>query len=40
MGEFEKLLEESLELKEIKRGEEIKGMVLKVDESNLYVDIG
>jgi len=40
MGEFEKLLEESLELKEIKRGEVIKGRVVKVDERNLYVDIG
>ncbi len=40
MGEFEKLLEESLEMKEIKRGEVIKGRVVKVDERNLYVDVG
>jgi len=40
MGEFEKLFEEGLELKEIKRGEVIKGKVVKVDERNLYVDVG
>ncbi len=40
MGEFEKLLEESLELKELKRGEVIKGKVVKADERNIYVDVG
>lgn len=40
MGEFEKLFEESLEMKDIKRGEVIKGRVVKVDDRNLYVDIG
>ncbi len=40
MGEFEKLLEEGLELKELKRGEVIKGKVVKIDERNLYVDVG
>ncbi|MCS7278122.1 MAG: S1 RNA-binding domain-containing protein, partial [Aquificaceae bacterium] len=40
MGEFEKLLQESLELREIRRGEVVKGKVVKVDDRNLYVDIG
>ncbi|RMH81352.1 MAG: S1 RNA-binding domain-containing protein [Acidobacteria bacterium] len=40
MGEFEKLLEESLELKEIRRGEVIKCKVVKLDDRNVYVDIG
>ncbi len=40
MGEFEKLLEESLELREIRRGEVIKGTVVKADNRNLYVDVG
>ncbi|MCX8060759.1 MAG: S1 RNA-binding domain-containing protein, partial [Aquificaceae bacterium] len=40
MDEFEKLLEESLEFKEIKKGEVIKGRVVKVDERTLYVDVG
>ncbi|MDW8032241.1 MAG: S1 RNA-binding domain-containing protein [Aquificaceae bacterium] len=40
MGEFEKLFEEGLELKEIRKGEVIKGRVVKVEDRNLYVDIG
>ncbi len=40
MGEFEKLFEKSLKLKEIKRGEVIKGRVVKVEDRNIYVDIG
>ncbi|MCS7171762.1 MAG: S1 RNA-binding domain-containing protein, partial [Aquificaceae bacterium] len=40
MGEFEKLFEESLEFKEIRRWEVIKGRVVKVDDRNLYVDVG
>jgi len=41
MNEFEKLLEESLEeLKEIKKGEVRQCKVVKVDERNIYVDIG
>lgn len=38
MGEFEKLFEKSL--KEIRRGEVIKGRVVQVDDRNIYVDIG
>ncbi|MFN3870579.1 MAG: S1 RNA-binding domain-containing protein [Aquificaceae bacterium] len=38
MGEFERLFEKSL--KEIKKGEVIKGKVVQVDERNVYVDIG
>ncbi|MCS7308076.1 MAG: S1 RNA-binding domain-containing protein [Aquificaceae bacterium] len=40
MDEFEKFLEESLEMKEIKKGGVVKGRVVKVDDRNLYVDIG
>jgi len=38
MGEFEKLFEKSL--KEIRRGEVIKGRVVQIDDRNIYVDIG
>ncbi|MGC8853080.1 MAG: S1 RNA-binding domain-containing protein, partial [Hydrogenobacter sp.] len=41
MGEFERLLEKSLEeVKEIRRGEIIQCKVVKVDDRNVYVDIG
>ncbi|QWK20315.1 MAG: S1 RNA-binding domain-containing protein [Hydrogenobacter thermophilus] len=41
MGEFEKLLEKSLEeAREIRRGEIIRCKVIKVDERNIYVDVG
>ena len=40
MGEFEKLFEESLSLQELKKGQTVKGRVVKVDERNIYVDIG
>ncbi len=38
MSEFEKVFESGL--KEIRRGEVVKGKVVQVDERNLYVDIG
>lgn len=38
MGEFERFFEKSL--KEIKKGEVIKGKVVQVDEKNIYVDVG
>ncbi|MFN7064614.1 MAG: S1 RNA-binding domain-containing protein [Aquificaceae bacterium] len=38
MGEFERFFEQGL--KEIKKGEVIKGKVIKVDERNVYVDVG
>jgi small subunit ribosomal protein S1 len=41
MGEFERLLEKSLEeAKEIRKGEVIPCKVIKVDDRNVYVDIG
>ncbi|MFN3814433.1 MAG: S1 RNA-binding domain-containing protein, partial [Aquificaceae bacterium] len=41
MGEFEKLLEKSLEeAREIKKGEVIRCKVIKVDSRNVYVDVG
>ncbi|WP_340694567.1 S1 RNA-binding domain-containing protein [Hydrogenobacter thermophilus] len=41
MGEFERLLEKSLEeARDIKRGEVIRCKVIKVDDRNIYVDIG
>lgn len=38
MGEFERLFEKSL--KEIRKGEVIKGRVVQIDDRNIYVDIG
>lgn len=41
MGEFEKLLEKSLEeAREVRKGEVIKCKVIKVDSRNVYVDVG
>ncbi|ADC89331.1 RNA binding S1 domain protein [Thermocrinis albus DSM 14484] len=40
MGEFEKLLEDLGEVRELRRGDVVKGRVVKLDERNAYVDIG
>ncbi len=40
MDEFGKLFEESLRFQELRKGQTVKGRVVKVDERNIYVDIG
>ncbi|SHK15978.1 S1 RNA-binding domain-containing protein [Thermocrinis minervae] len=40
MDEFEKLLEKSLEIKTLRKGQVVSCKVVKVDEQNVYVDIG